>query len=1035
METQQAFLSEIGNTSPSGPFTHLTYHSPRGRWLVPNTNMRAFWSGYCQMIAEHPEQTFCIAERPIEEPPVIVDFTFRFHKQGEAWEPYDDLFLYSIVHCYQTAIAENFQISEEDNFELLCCVLESGRLWEERLPASTGNQDTCSVTRIRIQFPYCHMSVALQKKLRIKAVQMFRTSNIISKLDFQPIGDWEKIIDTHTMDEPISLYGSDAVMGRPRLSLTHIWTYIPIEATTGEIDVVALTPDVAFVPMNHGHVAQGLIGVDMFEGGIPEHWVAMLLSVHYWPKVLAVRQGNMIENQQRTPSTPSESRMFGLATQTQEETTIESAEKFLEMVKPHRFLDEASWMDIGRALYHTHVGDETGLLSWMRATQLFLNEYEGQLPRHLTNLEERCRLAYELFSSTFITIKTLAWFAKEDNLLAYNEWHRNWSQFVMQQAIECTHAKVAKAFYRVYWLDFACATISKNAWFQFRNNRWMPVDCGYTVRTMMSDDFVKRFEGIRYELTRQKLDARDEGLRTILEATMKKLGQLINKLDNRGFKNSVASEAMDLFKHERFSELLDMNPETMGVLNGVLEAVGNKVVFRKGKPEDYISKCTNIPYRELSWDHHLVKECREWFEKVFPDEQLRDYFYKFSASIIKGRNSDKLFPVWTGEGNNSKSMVVKLYEAVFGPYCIKFPISLVAGRVMKSTSNATPELARARTAKVAFLQEPDDDEGIRKGDIKAYTGGDSFFARMLHDNGGDVVALFKLILMCNRIPMVNNPDKAYKERFRAILFPSRWSDEAPSDPAEQKRLHHFKKDPHFEKRIPSLASSFLWIIVNYYTKYIDEGLADPAIIKEYTNEYWRENDVYSQFTAECVEEARDISGGRDMTAKLNISELYHEFKDWFKDAFHGTKIPERAILKLELTNRWGRPHGITWFGVRIRGKDQSYNNMLSSKQKPTHQFELVPGQSGAPQRVIAPPTPGRLTLVNVADGNPVGFNVVEEAAASLGYGANLNNKGKMEMPTMPIVPSIYGGSPRRVGTIPFSPPPGAMMIPISHLNV
>jgi hypothetical protein len=124
-------------------------------------------------------------------------------------------------------------------------------------------------------------------------------------------------------------------------------------------------------------------------------------------------------------------------------------------------------------------------------------------------------------------------------------------------------------------------------------------------------------------------------------------------------------------------------------------------------------------------------------------------------------------------------------------------------------------------------------------------------------------------------------------------------------------------DVNFEKRIPILAPAFLWIISQYYPYYFSEGLKDPAIVTEHTESYWRDNDVYAQFAADNIQEVYTPGGDRDSSARVTLTEIYTEFKIWFRDAFPGTKPPERSIVRTELSSRWGRMHGNAWHGIRI----------------------------------------------------------------------------------------------------------------------
>jgi hypothetical protein len=251
-----------------------------------------------------------------------------------------------------------------------------------------------------------------------------------------------------------------------------------------------------------------------------------------------------------------------------------------------------------------------------------------------------------------------------------------------------------------------------------------------------------------------------------------------------------------------------------------------------------------------------------------------------------------------------------------------------------TSSGPTPQLARAKNTRIAFLDEPEDDVQIHKGVIKRYTGGDTFFARLLQDNGGDIQATFKMILVCNKVPIIPNADSAVQNRTRLFPFLSTWDlKDIPEEEEEQYSERKFKMDPFFEFRIPILAPAFLWIMAQYYPHYIFEGLNDPQIVIEHTASYWRDNDVYAQFAADNIREIYDANGARDIRAHVTLTEIYREFKAWFHDCFPGTKVPDRRDVGKELTSRWGRMVGNGWYGINLvihDGPEEMSNSLLMS---------------------------------------------------------------------------------------------------------
>jgi phage/plasmid-associated DNA primase len=943
MDPELRDLLRITATDSAGEsHTHVSLYGPHARWTIRPHSQADFWIRYCELadrkrngheeedVEADPNADLCLAERPQEVMPQIAKLTFKFHADTtdtESWEPYDDEFLQWLCHTYQTVLTEYFRTPSGSLMELVVVILESTNHWFEE-DRETGQR--FMIMEVRIQFPYARVDAGMQTRMiRPRVIQLLRKNNVLAKMQRQPIGDWEQIIATNTVNDPIIMYGSTEVSGRPKLQLTHIWSHIPEAMLEGEDEIADNNLVDSFVPHNHMHVQQRAVDAEIFEEYPLEYWLPVFLSVGYWPTVLLPKEemddGGRFTNQLRLMNTP-QSHVFGMGTRRGEqlnEDDMELSDRLIPMINSERFFKESFWLDIGRALYVAAEGGENGLLSWIRHTERAMTGISTfpEYMRVAETLDETCRNLYYTFANSSITVKTLAEYAREDTPDRYANWHRDWCMASMEQALSGYHTDVAIALNRVYWLDFVYWPIGKGKWFRFRTHRWYEDHQGIGLRKAISGDFRKRFEQLRATLAQQIADSTDEDFKSKGEITEKKITSLIGKLKTVAFKSNIMTETSEHFSNDRFMSLLDSNPDITGVTNGVIEIVGHHAQFRRAKPEDYVSMCTNVPYHtNYSYSHPLVMECMKWFHQVFTDPSLLHHFLKFSASCLKGRNSDKIFPIFTGEGDNSKSMIVKLFEAAFSSYCIKFDVSNVTGK-NNNAAGPTPQLARAKATRIAFMDEPEDDVPIHKGTIKRWVGGDSFFGRLLHSDGGDIQVTFKLVLTCNKVPIIPNADKAIKNRARLFPFKSTWVKDAPEDEAEQYHRGLFKMNTFFERRIPILAPAFLWIMSEYYTYYSLEGLPDPAIVTETTEAYWRDNDVYAQFAADTIQELYTEAGDRDAGARVTLSEIYSEFKTWFRDAFPGTKVPERAVVRAELTSRWGHMQGNAWHGIRIMASD------------------------------------------------------------------------------------------------------------------
>lgn len=908
--------------------THIT-HYPRTRWVLSDENLEMFWRGYCELAYRklkgsdeeeaEPLADICLAETPKKHMPVVGKFLFKFEvsDEDEEIELYDDVFLQRLVNIYQKVLRELFDCStkadeESCPLELAVVVMESSVHWFEEY-----EDKNIMMKEVQLHFPYAKVEASLQNQLlRPYIIQLLKNNNVMSRMNMKPIGEWETILDGNVVDKPLTMYGSTDKKGKPKLEVKYIWSDIRDEMLEEGIEPVEVGLEDIFVPMNHGDITDGAVSPSIFGDDVNhELWLPMFLSINYYDEVLLP-----LRNDMSRPSMFEMKRPIGSQRMVDDENIMSLCEQLLTMINNSRFQQETLWLDVGKAFYNADEGGENGLRAWISHSERavgrnipeFMMRDEGSLSTTSRNL-------YNTFSKAAITAKTLGFYAREDSPFEYGRWHKEWCLRSLESALGADNTDVAIALYRVYWLDYIYCPIGKGKWFKFKNNRWSEMHHGIELRRAISSDFVKRFEVVRHLISEQIMESDDETFKTLSESKMKQVTVLIKKLKSVNYKNQIMTEATEHFVQDNFMDLLDLDSDLTGVLNGVLEIVGNTVQFRKAKPEDYISMSTGVPFHEYySWKHDMVKRTLKWLSQVFTDKSLLHHFLKFAASCLKGRNADKIFPIWTGSGNNSKSMIVKLFESVLGAYCIKFPVAMLTDR-NTSAGSAAPQLARAKHTRIAFLDEPEDDIPMNKGTIKRYTGGDAFYARSLHENGGDIEATFKMVLMCNKPPIIPNADKAVKNRTRLFPFTSTWVKDPPETEEEQMKERKFKMDPNFEKQIPHLAPAFLWIMVHYYPQYATEGLEDPEIVTQWTDTYWRDNDIYAQFAAETITEVWKPDGTKDENVRVTLSEIYSQFKSWYKEAVPGEKVPQRQAVRSELVSRWGPLHGNSWHGIRLTG--------------------------------------------------------------------------------------------------------------------
>jgi phage/plasmid-associated DNA primase len=249
---------------------------------------------------------------------------------------------------------------------------------------------------------------------------------------------------------------------------------------------------------------------------------------------------------------------------------------------------------------------------------------------------------------------------------------------------------------------------------------------------------------------------------------------------------------------------------------------------------------------------------------------------------------------------------------------------------------------------------------IKAPRIKRVTGGDSYFVRNCNQDGGSIETTFKPVLVLNNVPDIQGMEEATKTRFSMVPYESRWlrpeevdklDFELPDDIEEQIKLKTFVMDGEFDRHIPSLANALLWIAVQYYEVYSNEGLKDPPYMQKWMEDYWKKNDCYTSFIAERLEnpmisvECDKCKGHKgdsiespsicdkcngtkfieeiDIQKSITATELYPEFKRWFFETYPNKKkdqLPDKKKFTSVMSNKDKlRPqHNRRWWGVVLR---------------------------------------------------------------------------------------------------------------------
>lgn len=356
-----------------------------------------------------------------------------------------------------------------------------------------------------------------------------------------------------------------------------------------------------------------------------------------------------------------------------------------------------------------------------------------------------------------------------------------------------------------------------------------------------------------------------------LEQAVKAMKTLEKKIKNYSSLNNIAKSLFDLYFDEKLILLFEQKDNLIAFKNCVFDTKTWK--FISGNPNHYI--LNRIEHDIVDWetvDEENKYFVYDFFEKIFPDKDLREYSIKNMARILTGQNTFKQFQFWTGSGNNGKSVCISLTEYIFGRMSMKVPKSMVTGAPHKQGST-NPELYRLKDARIAIIDEVTKNDYLDPGQIKGLTGNDKLYGRDLYQRSKEIkeiTPMFFPILITNEIPIIKHPDDATWARIRLIKFESIFTSNVEDyltrfPEADPKKV--FKRDSRIYESLKANAKYFLSYLMNIILEYnsfddfnseeiipdkVKEGLENFKMGQNILKQYLEENFIVDEKSTEIV---------------------------------------------------------------------------------------------------------------------------------------------------------------------------------------
>lgn len=290
--------------------------------------------------------------------------------------------------------------------------------------------------------------------------------------------------------------------------------------------------------------------------------------------------------------------------------------------------------------------------------------------------------------------------------------------------------------------------------------------------------------------------------------------------------NAIVSYAQTLPELQIKMEQFDADPHLLNTPKGVVNLRTGEWLAHN--PEFYMTKITSVapeygvPQRWMQFLH----------EATGGDQDMIEYLQRVAGYALTGEKTLHTLHFFYGPGGNGKGTFLNTLRDVWGDYAATADMSLFVSQRYEQHSTGLADLAGAR---LVLAQETDENRTWDEAKLKQLTSNDRVKARFMRRDFFEFRPMFKLLFAGNHRPGIKNVDDALRRRIHIVPFTIK---PATPDPLLGKKL---------EDEYPQILQ---WAIEGARKFYADGELRDPAIVHEATEEYFDEEDDFSQWLRE-----------------------------------------------------------------------------------------------------------------------------------------------------------------------------------------
>lgn len=502
----------------------------------------------------------------------------------------------------------------------------------------------------------------------------------------------------------------------------------------------------------------------------------------------------------------------------------------LDIIKHIMNVNYCDWIKVGWSLFNITKGSPTGLELW--------NDFSKSSKKYVDNCCEEHWYKMK-YNKNGYSEGSLRWWAKDIDEKAYNGVLKNHLKYYILCSLSGHDLDLANVIYQLLkkeYIIFNSPEGKRIGCWRFHNHKWVPDGMNY-LKKYITTEIIHIYHDLALWYDNEaKLCIEDDETKALdLIALSKEIDKASKHFKSSGKLRSII-DMLGTFMSEDyddFNEKINENPDLIGFANGVYDL--SEMVFREGRPSDYITFSTKYDYVEED-----DIEIQDAIKNILWGSSERDDIYKFNLDIasycLTGKKTLEIYSIWCGDGGRGgKGVNAKLSAYTFGDYY----------REVKANNFTDPndakgstdsEIVQLKGVRMVVSTEPAKNAKLQLNRIKEWTGGDLIKARALFKESIQFQCQFYIIIQANHFPVnSSNKDRANEKRVKAVPWKLEFVD---TPTTENERPVNTNIKNLFKNNIKYRQQYMRMLIQNYKTIYDSEkdsfNIKTPKVIQDTT---------------------------------------------------------------------------------------------------------------------------------------------------------------------------------------------------------